>query len=98
MEQDLRKDPISGFHVSDPRHKDAHQNDKYERHTDPAETARDFSRPHTIDADEYEAVTGLAHPSNVVEISVDITEEQRPLTNAELQEKYKQENEAPENQ
>lgn len=95
MEQDLTRDPVTGFHKSDPRHKDAHQNDNYTRHTDPAETVRDFSRPHTIDPDEYEAATGLTHPSRVPAVEVVEPSEERPLTNEELQEKYKRENPAP---
>jgi hypothetical protein len=67
MEQDLSRDPVTGFHKSDPRHKDAHQNDNYVRHSDPAETSRDFSRPQTIPVDEYEAVTGLPHPSRTAD-------------------------------
>jgi hypothetical protein len=61
VEQDLRIDPITGLRMSDPANKDAKQNLNYVRHTDLAETARDFSKPHTIPADEYEAATGLNH-------------------------------------
>ncbi len=61
MEQDLRIDPVTGLRMSDPRNQDAKQNLNYERHTDLADTARDFSRPHTIPKDEYEAATGLSH-------------------------------------
>lgn len=61
MEQDLRIDPVTGLRMSDPANKDAKQNLDYVRHTDLAETARDFSRPHTIPAEEYEAATGLDH-------------------------------------
>jgi hypothetical protein len=67
MEQDLTRDPVTGFHRSDPRHKDAHQNDNYVRHTDPAETTRDYSRPHTIPADEFEAATGQRHGEALAE-------------------------------
>lgn len=61
MEQDLRIDPETGFPYSDRRSADAKQNKGYTRHTNPADTARDFSRPHTIPAEEYEAVTGKRH-------------------------------------
>jgi hypothetical protein len=66
-EQDLRIDPSTGFPFSDRRSQDAKQNLHYTRHTDPAETARDFSRPHTIPPAEYEAVTGVTHSKAVAE-------------------------------
>jgi hypothetical protein len=46
---------------------DSHQNDNYVRHTDPAETARDFSRPHTIPKDEFEEATGRDHQAAIDE-------------------------------
>jgi hypothetical protein len=58
MEQDLRIDPETGFYFSDRRSADAKQNKGYTRHTDIAETTRDWSRPHTIPADEFKAATG----------------------------------------
>jgi len=67
MEQDLRRDPVTGWALSDPRFKDAHQNDHYVRHSDPAETSRDYSRPHTIPAEEFEASTGRNHGDAVAE-------------------------------
>lgn len=67
MEQDLRIDPDTGFPYSDRRSRDAKQNLHYVRHTDPAETTRDFSRPHTIPADEFEAVTGRNHADAIRE-------------------------------
>jgi hypothetical protein len=67
MEQDLRIDPETGFPFSDRRSADGKQNKHYKRHTDPAETARDFSRPHTIPADEFEAVTGKRHTDAIAE-------------------------------
>lgn len=60
-EQDLRIDPETGFPYSDRRSRDAKQNKGYVRHTNPADTARDFSRPHTIPAEEFEAATGQNH-------------------------------------
>ncbi len=66
-EQDLRIDPETGFPFSDRRSRDAKQNKNYTRHSDPAETARDFSRPHTIPPEEFEHVTGLDHGEAVVE-------------------------------
>lgn len=66
-EQDTRIDPKTGFYFSDPRMKDSHQNDTYVRHSDPAETARDFSRPHTIPKEEFEAATGRDHDEAVGE-------------------------------
>lgn len=60
-EQDLRIDPKTGFYFSDPRMKDSHQNDGYIPPSIPAETARDFSRPHTIPAHEFLAATGRDH-------------------------------------
>lgn len=60
-EQDLRIDPETGFPFSDRRSRDAKQNLHYTRHAEPAEMARDFSRPHTIPAHEYEAVTSKNH-------------------------------------
>lgn len=44
---------------------DSKQNDGYVRHTDPAETSRDFSKPLTIPADEYEEATGESHEEAV---------------------------------
>jgi hypothetical protein len=67
MEQDLRIDPETGFPFSDRRSQDAKQNKHYTRHTDPSETARDFSRPHTIPADEFEAATGRNHADAIRE-------------------------------
>lgn len=67
MEQDTRIDPATGFMYSDRRHRDATQNDKYVRHTDPQDTARDFSRPHTIPKDEFEAATGRSHDEAIRE-------------------------------
>jgi hypothetical protein len=67
MEQDLRIDPDTGFPFSDRRARDAHQNDNYERHTDPQETSRDYSRPHTIPREEFEAVTGRRHDEAIAE-------------------------------
>ena len=64
-EQDLRRDPKTGWMLSDTRFKDAHQNDNYVRHTDPAETSRDYSRPHTIPPEEFEATTGESHAEAV---------------------------------
>lgn len=66
-EQDLRIDPETGFAFSDRRMRDAHQNDKYVRHTNPADTSRDYSRPHTIPADEFQAATGKDHAEAVRE-------------------------------
>ena len=66
-EQDLRIDPETGFPFSDRRSADAKQNKNYVRHSDPQETARDFSRPQTIPADEYEAATGRNHADAVRE-------------------------------
>jgi len=65
MEQDLRIDPETGFAFSDRRSADAKQNKNYTRHTDPADTARDYSRPSTIPIEEYEAVTGEKHPDTL---------------------------------
>jgi hypothetical protein len=67
MEQDLRIDPETGLRMSDPANKDAKQNLHYVRHTDPSETVRDYSRPQTIPADEYEAATGKDHGEAVAE-------------------------------
>lgn len=67
MEQDTRINPETGFMYSDRRHIDAQQNKNYVRHTDPAETSRDYSRPHTIPKDEYEAATGRSHDEAVRE-------------------------------
>jgi hypothetical protein len=66
-EQDTRIDPKTGFYFSDPRMKDAHQNDGYVNPSRPAETARDYSRPHTIPAHEFEAATGRDHSEAVKE-------------------------------
>ena len=62
MEQDTSIDPQTGKMRSAYGANDGHQNDHYVRHTDPRETARDFSRPETIPPDEYRAVTGLEPP------------------------------------
>lgn len=66
-EQDTRIDPKTGFYFSDPRMKDAHQNDGYVNPSIPAETARDYSRPHTIPALEFEAATGKDHSEAIEE-------------------------------
>lgn len=66
-EQDLRRDPITGFYLSDPRANDAHQNDHYVRHSEPAETSRDYSRPHTIPREEFEAATGRDYDEAIAE-------------------------------
>jgi hypothetical protein len=66
-EQDLRIDPDTGFPYSDRRSRDAKQNLHYVRHTDPAETSRDFSRPHTIPPEEYFIATGRDHGEAVAE-------------------------------
>ncbi len=63
MEQDTSIDPKTGRMRSAVGAFDGHQNDKYVRHTDPSETARDFSRPETIPPEEYKAVTGLEPPA-----------------------------------
>jgi hypothetical protein len=67
VEQDLRIDPETGFPFSDRRSIDGRQNKNYTPHTDPQETARDYSRPHTIPAEEYEASTGRNHSEAVRE-------------------------------
>lgn len=67
MEQDLRRDPETGLRMSDPANKDAKQNVHYKRHTDPQETSRDYSRPFTIPADEFEQTTGVDHSDAVAE-------------------------------
>jgi hypothetical protein len=66
-EQDLRRDPATGFYLSDRRSADAHQNDNYTRHVDPHLTVRDYSRPQTIPADEFEETTGQRHDHAVTE-------------------------------
>lgn len=66
-EQDTRINPKTGFMFSDRRHVDAQQNDNYVRHSDPQETTRDFSRPHTIPREEFEAATGRNHGEAVAE-------------------------------
>lgn len=66
-EQDTRINPDTGFMYSDRRHVDAQQNTKYTRHSDPQETTRDYSRPHTIPKDEFEAATGRNHEEAVRE-------------------------------
>jgi len=67
VEQDLRIDPLTGFRLSDPRNNDAKQNLNYVRHTDRRETSRDYSRPHTIPREEYEAATGRNHDEAIRE-------------------------------
>lgn len=66
-EQDTRINPATGFMYSDRRHVDAQQNANYTRHTNPQETARDYSRPHTIPKEEFEAATGRNHEEAVRE-------------------------------
>ena len=61
-EQDLTIDPKTGKMRSAYGANDGHQNDNYTPASDPRETARDFSRPHTIPPEEYKAVTGLEPP------------------------------------
>lgn len=63
----MRIDPQTGFRYSDARNKDAKQNIGYERHTDPAETTRDYSRPHTIPPDEFTEATGKDHAAACAE-------------------------------
>jgi hypothetical protein len=76
-EQDLRIDPETGFPFSDRRSQDAKQNLHYVRHSEPADTARDFSRPHTIPAKEYEASTGRNHAQAVEEYEAQQAESAR---------------------
>lgn len=66
-EQDLGIDPKTGKKKPPKPGSDARQNENYTRHTDIAENARDYSRPHTIPPDEYEAVTGQPHAEAVAE-------------------------------
>jgi hypothetical protein len=60
-EQVLDYDPVTFKRHPPKPGSDARQNDNYTRHTDGAETTRDYSRPHTIPKAEFEAVTGLDH-------------------------------------
>ena len=66
-EQVLEYDPVTKKRRPPQPGSDALQNVGYVRHTDPAETARDFTRPHTIPADEYEAATGKDHAAACME-------------------------------
>jgi len=60
-EQVLQYDPVTFKPRPPAPGTDATQNDAYKQATDPAQTARDYSRPHTIPKDEYEGVTGRNH-------------------------------------
>ena len=66
-EQVLPYDPVTFKRRPPAPGTDATQNDAYKRATDPAETARDFSRPHTIPKYEYEGVTGRDHAKDCAE-------------------------------
>ena len=67
MEQDTRINPATGFMYSDRRNVDGGQNKNYVRHSDPQDTARDYSRPHTIPKEEFEAATGRSHDEAIRE-------------------------------
>jgi hypothetical protein len=66
-EQDLGIDPKTGKRRPRVPTGDAAQNLKHVPSPHPLTTARDFSRPHTIPADEFEDVTGLSHDDAVRE-------------------------------
>jgi hypothetical protein len=66
-EQDLGIDPKTGKRKPKVPSGDAAQNLNYTRHTDPAETARDYSRPRTIPKEEFEETTGKSWDDAVAE-------------------------------
>lgn len=64
-EQDLGRDPRTGKKLKRPPTGDAAQNLNHTPATHPLDTARDYSRPHTIPAEEYEETTGQSHEEAV---------------------------------
>lgn len=57
-EQILSYDPVTFKKRPPVPGADSLQNENYTRHTDPQETSRDYSRPHSIPEAEYEMSTG----------------------------------------
>jgi len=66
-EQDLGRDPRTGKRLKREPTGDAAQNLHHVPAIHPLESARDYSRPHTIPADEYEDTTGQSHENAVTE-------------------------------
>jgi hypothetical protein len=60
-EQVLLVDPKTGKRTMAPPSADSRQNDGYKPQSNHHLHARDFSHPHSIPADEYEAATGRNH-------------------------------------
>ena len=65
MEQDLGIDPKTGKKRPRVPSGDAAQNLHHTPAVHPLTSARDFSRPHTIPADEYDEATGRNHGDDV---------------------------------
>jgi hypothetical protein len=66
-EQVLLIDPKTGKRRAQPPSADSFQNDGYEAQNDRHLRSRDFSRPGSIPADEFEATTGRKHSEAVAE-------------------------------
>lgn len=66
-EQDLGRDPRTGRRIKRPPSGDAAQNLNHTPATHPQQTARDYSRPHTIPAEEFEEDTGRNHEAAVTD-------------------------------
>jgi hypothetical protein len=60
-EQDLGRDPKTGKKLPRKITGDAAQNLNHVPSSHPPLTTRDYSRPHTIPAEEYEESTGRSH-------------------------------------
>jgi hypothetical protein len=66
-EQNIPTDPRTGKPLPAPASADSRQNDGYIPDVAAHLTQRDFSRPHTIPPEEFEAATGRNHTEAVSE-------------------------------
>ncbi len=64
-EQDLGRDPKTGKKLPRALSGDAAQNLNHAPSPHPQQTARDYSRPHTIPPDDYEESTGRNHADDL---------------------------------
>lgn len=74
-EQVLPYDPVTKKRRPPVPGSDAAQNDHHVPTVHPLVSARDFSRPHTIDPEEYEQATGRPHADDLA--AWKMNEEQR---------------------
>lgn len=60
-EQDLGRDPVTGKKIKRPPSGDAAQNLHHTPAIHPLESARDYSKPHTIPKEEWEETSEMSH-------------------------------------